>query len=170
MFRNILVPVDGSASSARGLKEAIRLAKERNATLTLLHVIDETPVLQTASVEGGAYFFDELLKGLIVSGRKTLDRAVAAVRAQGLRAKPVLVEDIGRPVADLIVKEAKRARVDLIVIGTHGRRGITRLVMGSDAESVVRQSPVPVMLVRLGSRAAKSKSAAPAAKAGRKHA
>jgi nucleotide-binding universal stress UspA family protein len=168
MFRNILVPVDGSASATRGLKEAIRLAKERNASLTLLHVVDETPVLQTASVEGGAYFFDELLKGLVADGRKLLDKATAAAKAAGLRVKPVLMEDIGQPVADVIVAQAKKLRADLIVIGTHGRRGLSRVVMGSDAESVVRQSPVPVMLVRLGSRDAEARR--PARKAAKKHA
>lgn len=164
MFRNILVPVDGSSSAARGLKEAIRLARERNATLTLLHVVDETPMLQTASVEGGAYFFDELLKGLVADGRKLLDSAAKTVRAAGLRVKPVLMEDIGQPVADVIVSQAKKLRADLIVIGTHGRRGLSRLVMGSDAESVVRQSPVPVMLVRMGTRDSAKRPARKAAK------
>ena len=167
MFRKILVPVDGSASASRGLKEAIRLAKERNAVIMLLHVVDETPLLQTASVEGGAYFFDELLKGLVADGRKLLEKATATAKAAGLRVKPLLLEDIGRPVADVIVSQAKKLRADLIVIGTHGRRGLTRVVMGSDAESVVRQSPVPVMLVRLGTRNAGAKR--PARKAAKKH-
>jgi nucleotide-binding universal stress UspA family protein len=62
--------------------------------------------------------------------------------------KSVLVEKFIGPVAEIIVSQAKKQRADLIVIGTHGRRGVTRLVMGSDAEGVVRRSPVPVLLVR----------------------
>jgi nucleotide-binding universal stress UspA family protein len=57
-------------------------------------------------------------------------------------------EIVGGPAADVIVREAKKQRADLIVLGTHGRRGMRRLVLGSDAEQVVRMSPVPVLLVR----------------------
>ena len=149
MFKNILVPVDGSPSSNLGLKQAIRLAKEQKATLTVLHVVDENTVLQAGAMDGGGYFIDDLIKGLVESGKTIVSRALAAVRKQGLRARSIMVEDIGQPVADVIVKEAKKARADLIVIGTHGRRGISRLVMGSDAEGVVRLASVPVVLVRL---------------------
>src|ERR1700685_3514197 len=67
---------------------------------------------------------------------------------RGVKLKPVLVEKFGGLVADVIISQAKKQRADLIVLGTHGRRGVTRLVMGSDAEGVVRRSPVPVLLVR----------------------
>ena len=60
----------------------------------------------------------------------------------------VLVESITRPVADVIVREARKWKADLIVIGTHGRRGLRRVVMGSDAEQVVRSAPAPVLLIR----------------------
>jgi nucleotide-binding universal stress UspA family protein len=60
----------------------------------------------------------------------------------------VLRETLGHRVADLIIKQAKRWRADVIVLGTHGRRGVSRLVMGSDAELVVRETSVPVLLVR----------------------
>jgi nucleotide-binding universal stress UspA family protein len=64
-------------------------------------------------------------------------------------AKTILVESIGpRRVADIIIQQARKQRADAIVIGTHGRRGLSRLVMGSDAEEVVRTAPVPVTLVR----------------------
>lgn len=60
----------------------------------------------------------------------------------------MLCETVGHAVADVIVEQAKKRRADLIVLGTHGRRGITRLVMGSDAEGVVRTTRMPVLLVR----------------------
>jgi nucleotide-binding universal stress UspA family protein len=60
----------------------------------------------------------------------------------------LLLETLGRRVADVIVREAKKWRADVIVLGTHGRSGLSRVVLGSDAELVVRESPVPVLLVR----------------------
>ena len=65
-----------------------------------------------------------------------------------MRTRPVLVETIGHTVADAIPEQAKKSHADLIVLGTHGRCGISRLVMGSDAEGVIRAATVPVLLVR----------------------
>ena len=146
MFRKILVPVDGSQTSARGLKTAIRMARNRHATLCLLHIVDERPLTQ--GYEGSVDYFDRLMQSLRVGGRRILARAAAAASRHGIRVQTVLVENMIRPVADLIVKEARRRRADLIVLGTHGRRGISRLVMGSDAEGVVRTASIPVLLVR----------------------
>jgi nucleotide-binding universal stress UspA family protein len=67
-----------------------------------------------------------------------------------VRAKTLMRETLGGPAAYTIVRDARRQRADLIVLGTHGRRGLRRLVLGSDAEAVVRTSPVPVLLVRAG--------------------
>ena len=70
------------------------------------------------------------------------------MRKHGIKVEPVLLETVGRRVADLIIKQAKKWRADVIVLGTHGRRGLSRLVMGSDAEVVLRETPIPVLLVR----------------------
>ena len=77
-------------------------------------------------------------------------RALAAALAKrgGLKFSEAMLETMTATAADLIVREAKKGRGDLIVISTHGRRGVSRLGMGSDAEQIVRTSPVPVMLVR----------------------
>jgi len=152
MFQRILVPVDGSATSNRGLRTAIGLAHDQKAALVLLHVVDE--LLVTPMGDGGVYvsprFVDEFAAALRAQGAKVLARAEAQARKAGVGCRPVLAETLGRPVAEIIVAHAKRCRADLIVLGTHGRRGLARAVMGSDAEGVVRTSPVPVMLVRLG--------------------
>ena len=152
MFRRILVPVDGSSTSNRGLRTAIELARDQKAALELLHVVDELLVAPVG--DGGVYvppqYVDEFAAALRAQGAKVLARAEAQARKAGIGYRAVLAETVGRPVADLIVAHAKRCRADLIVLGTHGRRGIARAVMGSDAEGVVRTSPVPVMLVRLG--------------------
>lgn len=146
MFKKILVPVDGSAPSRAGLERAIALAKGQGARLRLVHVVDDAAVLQGGiepSINVG-----ELLDLLKKDGRRILGTAEAAARKRGVSADAVLRESpLGR-VADQIVREATRSRADLIVMGTHGRRGLGRLVMGSDAESVLRESRVPVLLVK----------------------
>jgi len=77
-----------------------------------------------------------------------LDNAEKAAQREGVKVDTVLLESIGGVAADLILAQAKQWPADLIVMGTHGRRGLARLAMGSDAEQVVRAALVPVMLVR----------------------
>ena len=77
-----------------------------------------------------------------------LREAQAFALEREVDAETVFVESIGRPASEIIVEQAKFWPADVIVMGTHGRRGINRLLMGSDAELVLRRSPVPVMLVR----------------------
>lgn len=150
MYKRILVPIDGSPTSELGLAEAIKLAKNPRTTLCLLHVVDERVLAQNIDV--GASQVDSLLASLRDGGRQILAKAQAKLLKQGVKAKTVLVENIARSVADIIVEQTKKWRADLIVIGTHGRRGVSRLVMGSDAEGVVRTTPVPVLLVRANVR------------------
>jgi len=147
MYKRILVPVDGSATSRRGLRAAIKLAKAQRASVTVLHVVDAMPIY--ASADGGAVYDPGLLDALRAGGKKVLGRATAEARAAGVRAKAVLAENSAGRVADVIVRQAKKQRADLLVLGTHGRRGLSRMVMGSDAELVVRQAAVPVLLVRV---------------------
>lgn len=152
MFKRILVPVDGSRTAEAGLKAAIRMARDEKAALVLLHVIDEN-VLALSGEYAGASYIDRFMADMRAAGRKIIARAEAIAARQRIKTKTVLVESIGpRRVADIIVQQARKQRADAIVIGTHGRRGLTRLVMGSDAEEVVRSSPVPVMLVRDSAR------------------
>jgi len=145
MYKKILVPVDGSPTSRLGLNEAIRLAKHHKARLRLIHVVDAFIV--TPTLESGRYVVD-IQKSFREYGRKILKRAEALVRKHGLRADSVMFEIVGGHAAGIIVAQAKKWRAEIIVIGTHGRRGVGRLVMGSDAEQVARTSPVPVLLVR----------------------
>jgi nucleotide-binding universal stress UspA family protein len=145
MYKKILVPIDGSHPSKRGLSEAIRLAKHHKARLRLIHVVDVFIV--TPSLESGRYV-DEIQKSFREVGSRLLNTAEALVRKHGLTVDSVMFEIVGGRAAEIIVAQAKKWRADIIVIGTHGRRGVSRLVMGSDAEEVVRTSPVPVLLVR----------------------
>ena len=147
MFKKILVPVDGSRTSRLGLEEAIKLAKDQRAMLYILHVVDEQGVLQEPSLSSGM-FIDDFLRTLRENGKRIISDAEATAKKSHVRAKSLMVENLSRPTADAIVREAKKLKANLIVLGTHGRRGIKRLVMGSDAEGVIRNAPVPVLLVR----------------------
>ncbi len=160
MYERILVPVDGSATSVLGLNEAIKLAANQGARLRLLHIVNE--FVFDSSYSSGLYS-DTLVEALRLNGQKTLAKMAAMAREQGVEPQTVLEESIGGIAGDLIVEQAAKWPADLIVMGTHGRRGIRRLVLGSDAESVIRSSVVPVLLVRVGPASTEGKSAALAA-------
>ena len=148
MYKRILVPVDGSATSAKGLGEAIRLAKLTGASLELVNVVDEMSL--ALGVEAYATYSQDVLAALRDGAREILDSAQARAASAGVGADTKAIETFGARVADLIVDEAVAAKADLIVIGTHGRRGIGRWLLGSDAEQILRLAPVPVLLVRGG--------------------
>ena len=147
-YRKILVAVDGSTASAKGLREALRLAKTEGARLFILHVVDEYPAF--AALDGmmaGAPGAD-LVPALREGGKRVLAKAQAVAAKQNVKAKAILREMLSGPAAYPIVREAQKVGANLIVLGTHGRRGVRRLVLGSDAEQVVRTASVPVLLVR----------------------
>jgi nucleotide-binding universal stress UspA family protein len=144
MYKQILVPVDGSATSRRGLEEAMRIAKDSGGTLRLVHVVDEL-VLVDPEVP---VYYQAMIESLRENGKAVLAKSEAAVKAQGIAVQAVLLETMGMRAADLIVEQAAQWPADLIVMGTHGRRGLRRVVLGSDAELVIRQTTVPVLLLR----------------------
>ena len=145
MYKRIFVPIDGSSAANLGLREALQLAKQHGASVCLFYAVDDSFV---TSAGVAVMSPDELLEGFRDAGRKILAKAEALARRSGVRARTVLGEPEGGPVADSIIREAKRYKADLIVMGTHGRRGVRRLVMGSDAEQVLRETLVPVLMVR----------------------
>ncbi|HEV8332720.1 MAG TPA: universal stress protein [Steroidobacteraceae bacterium] len=146
MYRKLLVPVDGSAPSNLALLEAIKFIKSMGGgKLRLVHVVDEF-VMDAAYVP--SVYYEGMIEALRSVGQATLDAAVATVRQHALEPESILLETMGHRVADHVASQAKTWPADLIVMGTHGRRGVRRLLMGSDAELVVRTSPVPILLVR----------------------
>ncbi|BAU48346.1 universal stress protein UspA [Sulfurifustis variabilis] len=150
MYKRILVPVDGSSASLNGLDEAVRLAKTGGAALRVLHVVDGIAFVG----EHSAFTADA--ESFRRSGKKMMDDVMSRVRKQPVRADSLIVENLTGRAADSIVKEARKWRADLIVMGTHGRRGFNRFVFGSDAELVVRTAQVPVLLVRGRARSTKA--------------
>ena len=143
-YKRILVPVDGSPTAAKGMQAAIKLAREGRAKLLLLHVVEEYSAFIAPEVGVNV---GPLLDAPRQTGRRTLARIARSAGKSGVKPQAVLAENFGGRVADTIVQQAKRLRADLIVMGTHGRRGGRRALLGSAAELVVRYSPVPVLLV-----------------------
>lgn len=148
MYEKILVPVDGSPTSLAGLNEAIALARVMGSTIKLLHVVDEISLM--TSFESAMAFPPNVFDLLKEAGQQVLSDAEARTRAAGIAVEAELFESYSGRVSDLILTEAKEWGAQIIVLGTHGRRGVGRMLLGSDAEQVLRQSPVPVLLVRGG--------------------
>jgi nucleotide-binding universal stress UspA family protein len=145
MYERILVPIDGSPTSTLGLDEAIRLGKAHGAAILLLHVIDRSRLPFEA---GNVSYLKTVMDAVRESAWHLLRSAAGRVRTAGLAAETLLRESDSGRVAEAVIDEARRWPADLIVMGTHGRRGVSHLFLGSDAEAVVRLSPVPVLLVR----------------------
>jgi nucleotide-binding universal stress UspA family protein len=145
MYSRILVPVDDSSCSLKGLTEALKLAKALNARIRLMHVCDE---LVTESALVASAYRHQLVESMREAGQAILSDAQAMAQQLGAAVEVVLVESTGRRASDCIVATAQQWSADLIVMGTHGRRGMSRLAIGSDAELVVRSTSIPVLMVR----------------------
>lgn len=146
MYQRILVPVDGSATAQKGLTEAIALARLGGGCIHLIHVVDLLPI--TVGGNGWDGYSTDVLSALREGGQAILECATQRVREAGVEATSVLREVIAGRICDVVLAEVDGWRADLIVIGTHGRRGVRRLLLGSDAEQILRSAPVPVLLVR----------------------
>lgn len=146
MYQRILVPVDGSATAQRGVIEAVKLAAGQNTRLLFLHVVDD---YATMSEIASAAAYDEMLRGLRQFGLDTLAKARHEAEAASVHCETLMREVTGKRVSDVIVEQVGQHACDAIVMGTHGRRGFSRLTLGSAAEGVARVSPVPVVLVRM---------------------
>ena len=162
MYQRILVPVDGSATSNQGLDEAIKLARLTGARLRLINVVDELS-FATGAAAGFSVYTVDVLESLRQAGQDILQAASQRVQQGQVGVESALFECFDRRVSDLIVDEASKWHADLIVLGTHGRRGVRRLVLGSDAEQILRSATVPVLLVRSVAPAAPAAPADPRA-------
>ncbi len=146
MYRNILVPVDGSDTSTSGVLEAIKLAKAEGARLRLVHVVNTAVVAMEYAAAFGA--LSDLPQRLRDDGEATLKQVESVVRQNGLQSEAIILGTTMDNTGELIINQAKEWPADIIVMGTHGRRGLARLVLGSNAEYVLRHTPVPILLVR----------------------
>jgi nucleotide-binding universal stress UspA family protein len=146
-FQHILVPVDGSAASNKAIWTANEIAVRLNAELDFLHVVPDIPMMSDPSgLSPAVYNYEEWARALQLEGERVIANAKAAATAPKVRAASVLAS--GQRIAQVITEAARTRQADLIVMGTHGRGGFDRLLLGSVAEGVAHHASVPVMLVR----------------------
>lgn len=145
MYQRILVPVDGSVPSAQALAEAIELARHLRSRMHLVHVVEPWMMVTPETMPATMH---EIAENIRAIGAKLLQECEDEAVKAGVAVDATLIETLGSSAGESIVKKANEIAADLIVCGTHGRRGLRRLVMGSDAEQIVRRASVPVLLVR----------------------
>lgn len=146
MYQRILVPIDGSPTASAGLAEAIQLAKLTGAQLRLINVID--PLVFASGFESLGGYSADMFALLKEGSAKVLADAKTLAQAAGVEVQTQSIEGLAARVSDVVADQVRSWKADLVVIGTHGRRGVGRLVLGSDAEQIVRSATVPVLLVR----------------------
>jgi nucleotide-binding universal stress UspA family protein len=144
MYNRILVAIDGSDTSNLALKEAIKLAKGEYSTLRLFHVVDLTTAYSSVQAPHMAEYQDTLQ----AEGQKVIADASMLVSKEAIQCDSKCVATFDKHIYDTIAEEAKSWPADLIVIGTHGRQGVRRLLLGSVAEGLARVASKPVLLVR----------------------
>lgn len=144
MFKKILVPVDGSDTSIAALRRAIRLAKLTDGSVTAVSVIDPYPF--TGVGTDMAFGQEQYLVAANNEASASLDEARASAEALGFELETVVVE--GHAIHRGIVETADSIEADLIVIGSHGRRGLEKLVLGSVTQRVLGDATIPVLVTR----------------------
>jgi len=146
MFKRILVAVDGSDTAEQALLEAINLARENQARLRIVHVVDSVNLNLSTEFTQSSEIPDALTK----NGREILRKAEAVARGAGIAVETRLIEidTLGHRIPEMIAADADAWPADLIVICTHGRSGLSHLFLGSVAEGVVRVATKPVLLIR----------------------
>ncbi|MGI4814279.1 MAG: universal stress protein [Janthinobacterium lividum] len=154
MYQHILVAIDGSETSACALTEALKMAREQGAELTPLYVIDVTPLMYA----GPAYDPSIARNAFIQEGTRVIADATEQMKREDVKGSPIMreVDPAGDDIPNQVMRAAEEFNADLIVMGTHGRRGWRRLVLGSVAEQVLRISSRPVLLVPLGAATQKA--------------
>ncbi len=146
MFDRILVPIDGSSTSGKALVQAIALAGMTHGRIRLVHVIGD--VLTALGGDAAMVCSDEIYASVTAAGKRLLAEGAASVETARISVDTVLCEPSAARLSDEIEEAAKSWGANLIVIGSHGRRGVHRLLLGSDAEQIMRVASVPVLLVR----------------------
>jgi nucleotide-binding universal stress UspA family protein len=142
MYGKILMPTDGSSCSAKAIEQGLELAKTLSAQVTFVYVVEDPTRTLWISPEAVPYGL-ELIEDLKKAGDVALEAALQLATQAGVNAQSKLLE--GKPI-DTILSEAKNH--DLIVMGTHGRSGIDRLLLGSVTEGVLHRSEKPVLVIR----------------------
>ena len=143
MYKRILVPIDGSPTSNKALDAAVQLAREGSGSLRVIHVLDDL-----AYISGYEYHRGDLVALARDEGAKILANALSFAKAASVEADSRLVESGGKRLGDTVAQEAREWKADLVAVGTHGRKGVSRVLLGSGAEQVIRTAAVPVLVIR----------------------
>ena len=143
MFKDILLPTDGSKGAAEAINCAVAIAKKFDSTIHVLFVV-EPPRFQDI---GATTAMNDILRAIREAGEEIVRETAQTIANSGVIAVEEVLRE-GHP-AEEILTYAREEGMDLIVMGTHGRRGLGRLLLGSVTEEVVRTSPVPVLTVRM---------------------
>jgi nucleotide-binding universal stress UspA family protein len=148
MYKHILIATDGSQPSKKAVDHGVKLAKTVGAPVTMVTVTELWSALaMSAGLEAGmASPIEEFERSAARTAGKTLASAAKVAERAGVTCKSEHVPD--RRPSEGIVETARKRKCDLIVMGSHGRRGLDRLLLGSQASEVLRASKVPVLVVR----------------------
>ena len=148
MYRRILVAVDGSATSNKALVAALEMASYSGgrSVIRLIYVLDELVYLPGLDPHAGQ--FGSAIYAMREAGEKVLAAGLAIVQSAGVQGDTVLVDRLGAHLAETVAEQATQWNASLLVVGTYGRRGVGRMLMGSGAEQIIRLAPCPVLVVR----------------------
>jgi nucleotide-binding universal stress UspA family protein len=146
MYQRILVPIDGSDTANQAFDAALSLARAFGGHVRVVHVVEEMAYLSGYDQFGG--YSGDLIRVMRETGAKLLEEAMARAKAAGVEADNILFDKFGERLGETVAQAAKLWNADLIVVGTHGRRGLGRVILGSGAEQIIRQAPVHVLVVR----------------------
>jgi universal stress protein A len=144
-IRRILYATDFSKASGRALEAAVSLAKQNNAELLVLHVIEPVTAYAAGDDYGSAELYMRLEETAEKDAQSSMQKLIQKLQKSKVKARSLLLKGSTH---DQIIKTAKNRKADMIVIGTHGRTGLSKLFMGSVAGKVVSTAPCPVLTVR----------------------
>ncbi len=146
MFKRILIPVDGSETSNKALVTGLQMARETGAIVRLVNTVNEMAYL--GGIDPYGTYSADVVGMMREGGARVLTDAMAIAKSAGAEASQELLEEAGKRLGESVAEAAKAWKADLVVVGSHGRRGIGRVLLGSGAEQIVRLAPVPVLVVR----------------------
>lgn len=141
-YRRILVPIDGSPTSNKALVAALNIARDGDGRVRIVHVMDELALV--TGFEVGADVFEAVR----AAAQSVLAEGDAIAKASGVNCETLLIDRPAKRLGESIANAAKVWNADLIVVGTHGRHGLDRVLLGSGAEQIIRLAPVPVLVIR----------------------
>lgn len=144
MFKHILLATDGSAASEHAARLAVQLARIHGAKLTALYVVDPYPYLGIG--EANPLGFQAYMSAALQHASEAHAGVMALCEQASVSCQPRVAEDVAAAAG--IVQSARQVEADLVVVGSHGRTGVARLMLGSVASRVVAESPIPVLVAR----------------------